>query len=438
VSSIGRRTFLKGALSLAGVTAAGSLMRGTGRSQAKTIVYWGHNYPSRVKIVNEIMVPGFKKDAGIDVEHAVFDTSQLEPKILTAWAGGGEGPDLVSVGDYNLPNYVYRKMVVPVDPTAFGLKTQGELIALYEPHSLDGFIVDGKLYAIPMDQGSISMVYRKDFFKEAGLDPESPPKTWEDVVDVARKLTKRDAGGRVTRAGLGWEARTNNSHFYYWGTLLPQKGVDFLSRDGKKNGFNNANGMAAFQYLYDTFNTWHISALGLAPTISPIDDFGAGRVAMLNTGFWLPPSLEAQYPDVSYAKGVYGVMRLPQFKSGRRVTRLNPWVWVVSARSKLQRETWQFVAYMTKDPKAQSIWTTQAQYLLPFKGMSTRPDVTSIPYAKVFLADLAIGVPTPRTVKFAELGSNVAKAYDRISAGGEKPEVVVPDLAKQVDRLLEE
>jgi len=438
MSRINRRTLLTGAVSFAGATAFGSLLRGTVRGQTKTLTYWGHNYPSRVKIVNEIMVPGFKKQTGIDVDHTVLDTSQLEPKILTAWAGGGAGPDLVSVGDYNLPNYVYRKMIVPVDPTAFGLKTQAELVALYEPHALDGFMVDGKLYGIPMDQGSISMVYRKDFFREAGLDPETPPKTWEDLIEVAQKVTKRDASGRVTRAGLGWEARTTTSHFYYWGTLLPQKGVDFLSPDGKHNGFNNAAGVSAFQYLFETFNTWHISALGLAPTISPIDDFGAGRVAMMNTGFWLPPSLEAQYPDVSYAKGVYGVMRLPQFKGHKPATRLNPWIFVVSARSTLQREAWQFIAYMTKDAKSQAIWATQAQYLMPFKGMTTQPDIIAIPYAKIFLADLAIGVPTPRTVKFAELASNVANAYDRISANGERPEVVVPDLAKQVDHLLEE
>jgi multiple sugar transport system substrate-binding protein len=438
MARISRRTFLKGAASVAGAAAFSPLLSSPGWSQGKTIVYWGHNYPSRVKIINEIMAPGFKRDAGIQVDHSVFDTNQMEPKILTAWAGGGEGPDLVSVGDYNLANYVYRKMAAPVDPVAMGFKNLDALLAAYEPNALDGLMVDGKLYAIPMDHGSISMVYRKDFFKEAGLDPESPPKTWESLVEAALKLTRRDASGKVTRAGLGWEARSISSHFYYWGTLLPQKGVDFLSADGKRNGFNSASGMAAFQYLYDTFHTWRIAALGLAPTISPIDDFGAGRVAMMNTGFWLPPSMEEKYPNISFAKGVYGVMRLPQFAGGKPATRLNPWVWMVSARSRLQKETWQFVSYMTKDPKNQHIWATQAQYLQPWKGMKNRQEITALPYAKVFLEDLAIGVPTPRTVKYAELATNVAKAYDRISANGEKPEVVVPDLARQVDRLLSE
>jgi multiple sugar transport system substrate-binding protein len=449
-----RRSFLKGAVGVMSAVALGPVLQactsgsktapatapaagsGAPSAAAKELTYWGHNYPSRVKIVNEIMVPGFQKDAGIKVTHNDFDTNQMEPKILASWAGGDVGPDLVSVGDYNLPNYVYRKMIAPVDPTAFGFKTQEELIAAYEPGALDGFIVDGKLYAVPMDLGSISMVYRKDFFKEAGLDPEKPPTTWEEMVEFGKKLTKRDASGKVVRAGWGWEARSLSSHFYYWGAMLPQKGVDFISADGKKNNISSPAAMEAFQYLYDTFHTHKFSALGLAPTISPIDDFGAGRVAMMNTGIWLPPGLEDKYPDVSFAKGVYGVARLPQFKGGKQVTRLNPWVWMVNARSKAQKEAWQFVAYMTKSPKNQEVWLTQANYVQPWKGSSAAFD--KIPYAKPFLEDLKVGVPTPRTPKFNELCTLVAKSYDRISANAEKPEVVVPQLAKQIDDLLSE
>jgi len=399
-------------------------------------VYWGHNYPSRVKIVNEIMVPGFQKEAGIKVTHNDFETNQMETKILAGWAGGDAGPDIVSVGDFNLPNYVYRKMVAPVDPAAFGYKTQDELIAAFEPGALNGFIVDGKLYAVPMDHGSISMFYRKDFFKEAGLDPEKPPTTWEEVIEMGKKLTKRDASGKVTRAGWGWEARSLSSHFYYWGAMLPQKGVDFLSADKKKNGISTPAAMDAFQYLYDSFHTHKFSALGLAPTISPIDDFGAGRVAMMNSGFWLPPGLEAKYPDVSYAKGTYGVARLPQFKDGTKATRLNPWVWMVNAKSKVQKEAWQFIAYMSKSAQNQAIWLEQAQYIQPWKGSSSSAAFAKIPYAKIFLEDLKIGVPTPRTHKFNELSAVVAKAYDRITANAEKPAVVVPALAKEIDQLL--
>jgi ABC-type glycerol-3-phosphate transport system substrate-binding protein len=433
--SITRRTVLTGAGAAA---AAGALVKSAAAQSAKKLVYWGHTYPSRVQIVNEIMVPGFKKDTGVDVVHEDFETNQNELKILTAWAGGRGGPDLVSVGDSNLPNYVYRKLIAPVDPTAFGFKTQDELVAAYEPGVLDGFIVDGKLYAIPMDLASISMYYRKDFFKEAGLDPEKPPTTWEEVVDYGKKLMKTDANGTVTRAGWAWLARSNSSHFYYWGAMLPQKGVDFIAPDGTKNGFNNEGGRAVFDYLYKAFHgPDRFTALGLAPTINPIDDFGSGRAAMINSGLWLQPSLEAKFPKITFKDGVYGIARLPQFKGGKAATRLNPWVWMVSSKSDLQKEAWQFVAYMTAKPENRRIWLTKAQYVQPWKGFAQDPAVQTIPGINVFLADLAVGVPMPRTPRFVELASIVAKGYDRITANGEKADVVVPQLADEVDRLLE-
>jgi multiple sugar transport system substrate-binding protein len=435
--TISRRSVLQGltATSAAASVTAPSAIRA---QSVKKVTYWGHTYPSRVQIVNEIMAPGFKKEAGIDVVHEDFETNQNELKILTAWAGGGGGPDLVSVGDSNLPNYAYRKLIAPVDPAAFGFKTQQELVDAYEPGVLDGFIIDGKLYGIPMDLASISMYYRKDFFKEAGLDPEKPPTTWEEVAEMGKKLTKIDANGTMTRAGWAWLARSNSSHFYYWGAMLPQKGVDFLSADGLKNGFNSAGGMAVFDYLAKAFHgPDRFTALGLAPTINPIDDFGSGRAAMINSGLWLQPSLEAKFPKVSFKDGVYGIAQLPQFKGGQQATRLNPWVWMVSSKSSVQKEAWQFVAYMTGKPENRRLWLEKAQYVQPWKGFSQEAAIKTIPGMDVFLKDLAIGKPMPRTPRFVELSSIVAKGYDRITANGEKPTVVVPQLADEVDRLLE-
>jgi len=436
--SVSRRTLLHSIGAAGAAAATGASFNIASAQSAKKIVYWGHTYPSRVQIVNEIMVPGFKKETGLDVVHEDFETNQNELKIITAWAGGSGGPDLVSVGDSNLPSYVYRKLIAPVDPTAFGFKTQKELVDAFEPGVLDGFIVDGKLYAIPMDLASISMYYRKDFFKEAGLDPEKPPTTWEEVAEMGKALTKTDGKGTVTRAGWAWLARSNSSHFYYWGAMLPQKGADFISPDGTKNGFNNPGGMAAFEYLSNAFHgPDRFTALGLAPTINPIDDFGSGRAAMINSGLWLQPSLEAKFPKVSFKDGVYGIARLPQFKGGKVATRLNPWVWMVSSKSNVQREAWQFVSYMTARPESRRIWLQKAQYVQPWKGFSEDPAVQTIPGIQTFLADLSVGVPMPRTPRFVELASIVAKGYDRLTANGEKPAIVVPQLADEVDRLLE-
>jgi maltose-binding protein MalE len=130
------------------------------------------------------------------------------------------------------------------------------------------------------------------------------------------------------------------------------------------------------------------------------------------------------------------VARLPQFRSGTKATRLNPWIWAVSANSPVKTQAWQFVAFMTQRPENRARWFAKAQYVQPWRGFQDLPEVKTIPYMNIFLEDLKIGVPLPRTPKFNELATNVAKAYDRISANGDRPEQVVPDLAKSVNRLL--
>src|SRR3546814_17174450 len=96
-------------------------------------------------------------------------------------------PDLVSVGDSNLPNYVYRKLIAPVDPEAFGFATQQELIDAFEPGVLNGFMVAGVLYGIPMDLASISLSYRRDFFHEAGPHPHLPHRPWAQVTGLGKE-----------------------------------------------------------------------------------------------------------------------------------------------------------------------------------------------------------------------------------------------------------
>src|SRR5262249_61080949 len=59
----------------------------------------------------------------------------------------------------------------------------------------------GKVYGVPFQRSTPVMYYNKDAFSEARLDPEKPPVTWNELINVAKKLTKRD-GDRTTRWGI--------------------------------------------------------------------------------------------------------------------------------------------------------------------------------------------------------------------------------------------
>ena len=100
------------------------------------------------------------------------------------------------------------------------------------------------------------LTWNKDHFKEAGLDPEKPPKTWDEFRDYAKKLTKRDAQGNITRVGyairhVGQPHGIVHKHFwaiYGAGAAL----IDTpLALRGGKYMFNTPGGKAALQLVLD-------------------------------------------------------------------------------------------------------------------------------------------------------------------------------------------
>ena len=73
----------------------------------------------------------------------------------------------------------------------------------------EGRQFEGKTYAIPFQRSTPVFYYNKDAFREAGLDPEAPPTTWDEMIEVGKQLTVKDANGNVTR----------------WGTRIPTLGL---------------------------------------------------------------------------------------------------------------------------------------------------------------------------------------------------------------------
>jgi ABC-type glycerol-3-phosphate transport system substrate-binding protein len=72
----------------------------------------------------------------------------------------------------------------------------------FEPRLLDYYRVGDRLYSMPFNVSNPVLLYEKNSFREAGLDPEKPPQTLEELTEYSRKLVKRDSQGNVTRSGI--------------------------------------------------------------------------------------------------------------------------------------------------------------------------------------------------------------------------------------------
>jgi len=220
--------------------------------------------------------------------HVTLTTYQWDPlfnKFLMS-ARAGASPDVIAMHQTDIPQYAALGVLEPMDAalSEAGLKSSD-----FDKAVWDGFALDGRMFAMPLDIHMFGMYYNVDMFKKAGLDPSKPPADAESLLDAATKLTLRDASGNVTQYGIG--IPSNHQHSYrYWYGLLYQDGGTFLSADGRKAAFNSPEGVAAYMFLRDLVYKHKVAP---EQETDVAKDFQAGKVAIIFEGPWWVPGMSA-------------------------------------------------------------------------------------------------------------------------------------------------
>src|SRR5216117_3930292 len=167
---------------------------------AATLTWWHAMSGVNGDALNKIVDSFNKSQSAIKVETVFQGTyDDLLSKLNTALASNA-APALVQVYDIG-QRYMYDSgQVVPmqafIDRDKFNTSD-------FEPAVINYYKYQDKLQSMPWNASSSILLYNKDAFKAAGLDPEKPPLTFSEVTDYAKKLTKKDAGGQTTQYGFG-------------------------------------------------------------------------------------------------------------------------------------------------------------------------------------------------------------------------------------------
>lgn len=367
-----------------------------------TLHHWGHTHPPMNDFVAKVVVPDYEREnPNIRV---IFETQgaggQFDQKLLTALISK-TGPDLFAMNDTNLPAYVSRGFLLPIDPSAFGASSQSALESMFIDNALDGFKADGVLYGVPMEFNTFSLFYRSDHFRETGIDPNRPPKTWKEVGEAGKKLTKRNNVGAMTRAGFQWAWKNPNTYIKHFPPLAWQAGAELFD-------LNNPRGLVAVNTFASFVHEYKCSDPSFQ--LSQWEDFWNGLCSMVVSGPWFA-GYQNNYPAVKYLDQ-WMTSRLPQLEgTSTPTTYLYGWPWVVSADSAHKRESWEYINYMSKRQKD---WFFKVQYVQPRKGWVDDEVKRAAPWLEpVFLADMEIGRFFPPHVKFFEIRKALSALLER-------------------------
>ena len=277
----------------------------------------------------------FKKiHPDVEMEFVQVPYENYEAKYLTAFAGGSSNaPDI-----FNGKVAYYAGAIGVSDEAPADLQDlwNEELLNTTKPF----FQVDGKWHSYPTSSDTGMMVYfNVDHFKEAGLDPNKPPKTFDELLAYAKKLTKYDDNGKITRNGLA--LRYAGAPVGITDKILPfvhAFGGRLYSPDGSTaEGFlNGPETSAAMKYMYDLVHTHKVSSLELG---KPVETFAAGKAAMIFREGWLEGWMGRNAPDINYQ-----VSPLPHGPAGYPgLSLLFSWSWMVNNQSPNKDIAWDWI-----------------------------------------------------------------------------------------------
>jgi len=224
----------------------------------------------------ETLYPGIGLEVGDNVQNLNYN--DMLDKVRTA-AIGQAGPDVAKMPILWGVEFAAKEQLQEITLEEFGFTAEN-----FWPGALKSVTWNERLYGVPTNNETMAFIWNKAQFAAAGLDPEVPPATWEQVVEFSKAI--KDNTGE---AGYGLVAKQNagNTPFRFM-PLLWAYGSGALDEAESEPTYervliNNEGGVAALQVLHDMYvRDASVPASALTNTQTENGDlFIAGKVSMV-------------------------------------------------------------------------------------------------------------------------------------------------------------
>ncbi|MEV7690999.1 ABC transporter substrate-binding protein [Streptomyces bungoensis] len=212
-----------------------------------------------------------KRHPDVDVvAHDAFPCQ--DPKTFDAKLAGGQMEDVFYTYFTDARHVVDIRQAADLTPYLKDLKSYPSI----QKQLRDIYTVDGKVYGIPRTGYSMGLIYNRKLFRKAGLDPDKPPTTWEEVRADAKRIAALGAG----TVGYADYSAQNQGGWHFTAELYAQGG-DVVGPDGKKATIDTPEGRAVLQNLHDM--RWTDDSMG-SKQLLVINDvqqmMGSGKLGM--------------------------------------------------------------------------------------------------------------------------------------------------------------
>lgn len=326
---------------------AAGMMFGTVQAEETVELQFVHTawVPAQLEILEQAIADFEAENPNIKIVETRTSWTDAPAQIMTSIVSGNS-PDFIMCNTKMLAEYR-------------GIGALADLSEYIPQETIDNFLpsardmittADGKIDGMPQEGCNWALFYRKDLFEEAGLDPDSPPTTWDEFLECAKALTKdTDGDGVIDQYGYGWPAQAENATDY-WENFMYMNGAELsvFEDGGWKSKLSDEAAIQGTQNMVDLVRTYGVSPEQIVDYDweGVTNAFCSGEVAMMHNGAWVTSSVAEKAPELDGKWDTALLFAGPAQKAYRGY----PNTFNILQASQHKDEVWKFLDYFYTTP----------------------------------------------------------------------------------------
>ncbi len=335
----------------------------------------------------------------------VMAAQDLNQQLSQGFAAGSP-PDVFYVSSDIVASYAENGSLEPYGDDLSNIDD-------FYPNLREAFTVDDQFYCAPKDFSTLSLVINTDSWAAAQLTDEDIPTTWDQLSDVAQRLTTADQVGLTT-----------STEYQRLGVFMAQAGGGLVT-DGAATADSPEN-VEALEYVQSVVDAgaWRFAAdldSGWAG-----EAFGTGRAAMTIEGNWMIGAMAADYPAINYQ-----VAPLPEGPAGAGTLTFTN-CWGIAAASENIEAAKDLVEFLTSSE--QQLAFASAFGVMPSVESAADQWRTDNPDYVAFLDQAENAVAVPNQVGVSDVVADLNAQLESIGSGD--PQAILDSAQSNLEAVL--
>ncbi len=385
------------------------------------ITFWGMGSEGE-KI--QKLIPEFqKRNPGIRVKVQMVPWTAAQEKLISSFAADNT-PDICQLGNTWVPQFVLLEALEPLEK--YISKSKVVKPEFYFKGIWNTNEVEGKIHGIPWYIDTRIIYYRKDIFAKAGYN--EPPKTWDELLDLSRKIVKLQNDPNKYAIYLP----TNEwAPFVIFGL---QNGSDLIKNNWTYGNFSGKEFLEAFQFLI-RFHKERLTPMGVSQVTNVYQAFEQEFFAMYISGPWNIPEFKRWMKDSTGEK--WGTAPLPGKNGYPGASLAGGSSLVMFKNSKNKEAAWKFVEFLS-EKGTQLAFFRETNNLPAVVSAWDEPYFKNDKFIRAFYEQFQNVVATPKIPEWEQIVFAKLQQYAEYAARGTMTgEEAMKAMDKEVNIILE-